>query len=429
MPRFLVSLVLVVLAHPLLAAPKRRAVTHPPALTSEAIAARVVRVADRVVIDFDPRLHWENAVYFDGLVLAGEAMNLRRAGSGDALIERAAAILLDSNDNIETVDWGDRTAFMQAAMDLYRVLPPSDSRRARLLALAAGPMKFAEHAIRITPADGPPRDPWWIAGGYGTRFWQDDLYMVVPWLASYGATGNELARNLAYEWLETYVYEHRATSTDVVPTVRTRRGPLLWDDTKALFIHDPGAAAIPDNFWGRGNGWAFVALTRAAEALDAPYSGGRYDQAITRDEIRQILRTAAESIVARRTIDGGWGTFLARPAECPVAETSATALLTFFLARGINDGWLERDVYTPIVMRAFTLLLSRVDALGNLSGIQPPGVGPDCAKVASDNGAVNVNYAPGALMLAAAEVMKFPDAALAMSAASPASPRRSGSPD
>ncbi|MGZ5474305.1 MAG: hypothetical protein ACXWG4_10130, partial [Thermoanaerobaculia bacterium] len=208
MPRFPVVLtLLLLLSLPAGAASKRRAVQHPHALTRDAVIAMASKVADRVTLSYHPRLHWENAVYFDGLVLFAEQMELRSPGSGSRFLDRAASVILESDDPIETVYWGDGTAFAQAALDLYRVLPPSDPRREALLVTLAGPMRFAEHAVRVSPADGAPRDPWWIAGGYGARFWQDDLYMVVPWLALYGSTqdglpGNDLARNLAYEWIE-----------------------------------------------------------------------------------------------------------------------------------------------------------------------------------------------------------------------------------
>jgi len=216
-PRFSLSLVLLfVISLPAAAAPKRRAAQHPGALTREAIVATASRAADRVAFSYHPRLHWENAAYLDGLVLLGEQMDLRAPGSGSRFIERAASVILESDDAIGTVYWGDGTAFGQATLDLYRVLPPGDVRRPALLATLAGPMAFAEHAVRVTPAGGTARDPWWVAGGYGARFWQDDLYMVVPWLASYGSTryglpGNELARNLAYEWIEAYVHDHRSS--------------------------------------------------------------------------------------------------------------------------------------------------------------------------------------------------------------------------
>jgi hypothetical protein len=419
-PRFSLSLVLLFsLAATIVAAPKHRAAEHPGALTRDAIVATATRVANRVTLSFDPRLHWENAPYLDGLVLLGEQLELRAPGSGTPLIERAASVILDSDDRIETVYWGDGTAFSQAVLDLYRVLPPADPRRPALLGKLAGPMAFAEHALRDTLSAGAPRDPWWIAGGYGARFWQDDLYMVAPWLASYGSTqhglpGNELARNLAYEWIEAYIHDHRPESADArevaVPSLMSRRGPLLWDESHALFQHSPELIGDTEFFWGRGNGWALVALARAAYALDMPYTGGRYDQVVASAELRQMLTASAASLLARRTSDGGWGAYLSNAGQCPVAETSATALLTYFLALGVNEGWLDREVYAPVAIRALALLMRRVDAQGYVAAIQPPNVGPGCGTDASSDPDVNLNYGPGAFLLAAAEVLKFDEA-------------------
>ncbi|HEX7709105.1 MAG TPA: glycoside hydrolase family 88 protein [Thermoanaerobaculia bacterium] len=391
---------------------------HPVPLTREVIKAAAAKVADRVVWTYAPRLHWENAVFFDGLVLLGEQMELESAGSGDRFLQRAASVLLESDDAIETVYWGDATAFAQAAMDLYRVLPPSDPRRADLLVTLVGPMEFAEHAVGVSPSDGPPRDPWWVDGGYGVRFWQDDFYMVVPWLALHGSIreglpANELARNLAYEWIEAYVYDHRPISDDprevAVPSSRSRRGTLLWDEDFRLFQHDPGNLGSTQYFWGRGNGWSLVALARAAKYLDAPYTGDRYDEVLTSDEIRHLLRLAAESLIDRRTPDGGWPPYLTDPGRCPTAETSATGLLTFFLTLGVNEGWLDRHIYAPVVLRAFELLMTRVAADGTLTGIQPPSIGPGCELWASDHETTNLNYGPGAFLLAASQVLQLLD--------------------
>lgn len=425
MPRFVTILTAtLLLLQPLSASPRRRAVEHPTPRSRDAYIAAATRVADRVTWTYHPRLHWENAVFFDGLVLFGEQLEQRSPGSGTRFIDRASSVLLQSDDPIETVSWGDGTAFAQAALDLYRLLPPGDPRREALLETLGGPMQFAQHAIRVRPADGAPRNPWWVEGGYGTRYWQDDLYMIVPWLALYGTSeggsaGNELARNLAYEWIESYLYDHRPDSTDphetAVPSLPWRRASLLWDEEHALFHHAPESIGSPQFFWARGNGWALVALARAASLFDAPYTGGRYEQSVVPAELRDKLRKSAGSLLARRTPDGGWGAYLSDPAACPVAETSGTALLTFFLARGINDGWLDREVYVPVVLRAMDVLMRRVQADGSVTGIQPPDVGPGCGQVSSPNETRNVNYGPGTFLLAVSEVLKFPETELATS--------------
>jgi len=403
MPRKLALLVFLI-SLPLAAAPRRRAVSHPslPAVNRASVAAVALKIIDRVQIPaHEPRLHWENAPYLDGTLLVAE--QLQR----DDLKERVAAVLLGSSDDIESIYWGDGTAFAQAALDLYRMTPANDPRREALRALLGGPISFAEHAIRATPSSAPPRNPWWVEGGYGVRYWQDDLYMVVPWLAMYGSSkeglpANARARELAYEWIESYVYDHR-------PQLKERAGFLLWDPEHALFHHAPENIGT-DEFWGRGNGWALLALARAANYLDAPYSGTQYSTAITANEIRALLVRAAEAIVQKRTPGGGWPSSLSKPLDCPMVETSATGLITAFLARGVNEGWLDRETYVPVILRAFALLMDRVDSGGYVSAIQPPGTGIafcSAPMLSTNQTAINVNYGAGAVLLAAAEVLKL----------------------
>lgn len=368
MKRFLLGVILV-LSFPL-AAQRRRAVGHPalPAVTRASVSAAALRVIDRTHVPaFEPRLHWENTPYFDGTLLVAE--QLQRPD----LIERVANTLLNSNDDIDSIYWGDGTAFAQPLLDLYRLLPPGDPRRAQIPPMLAGAMSFAEHAIRATPQTAPPRNPWWVEGGYGVRYWQDDLYMVIPWLAMYGSIEPK-ARELAREWIDAYVL-------------------MLWDPRHDLFQHAPETIGS-DEFWGRGNGWSVYGLARA----DAP-------------EVRELLQRAAARLALKQLPSGGWTSNLSRPFDCPAVETSATALITAFLARGVNEGWLDRETYTPIVLRAFAVLLDRVDANGVVHGIQPPGTGPafcGAPLLATDHPAINVNYGAGALLLAAAEILRLP---------------------
>ena len=316
---------------------------------------------------------------------------------------------------------GDYAAYAQAAMDLYRLASPTDAAlREKLLEATSGPLAFADRALRTTPAIGPPAADWWIDGGFGTRFWVDDLFTQPPGLAMRGSRRDGLpadprARDLAYEWIESYLYDHRPTAADgspsPVPSRRRRGGPLLWDPTVSLFRHDAGSGFA--SYWGRGNGWAAWGLARAARYLDAPYGGGRYDEIVDRTGIREVLSRLASSLAARRSDDGGWPSDLANPGACSASETSATGLVTTMLATGINEGWLDRTAYTPVVLKALSVLLGRLDADGDLAGIQPPGTGPDCGVTTSRDPAVDVSFGVGAFLLAVSESLELPDGDLA----------------
>ncbi len=368
---------------------------------------------------------WEDAPALVGLLRLAEDPGLPEAGR--AWIGLVTATVAGGAEPISN---GDYAAYAQAAMDLYRLAPATDTaQRERLLAATNGPLAFADRALRTTPADGPPVADWWVEGGYGTRFWVDDLYTMPPWLAMRGSGRDGLpaaprARDLAYEWIESYLYDHRPTDSggapSLVPSGRRRGGALLWDPAVSLFRHDAGAGLA--SYWGRGNGWAAWGLERAARYLDSPYRGGRYDEVVDRTEIREVLSRLASALAARRSDDGGWPSDLASPGACPASETSATGLVTTMLAAGINEGWLDHTVYTPVVLKALSVLLGRLDADGDVTGIQPPGTGPDCGVTTSRDPAVDVSYGVGAFLLALSEALNFPDADLAALDAAAAQP-------
>ena len=370
---------------------------------------------------------WEDAPALVGLLqLAGNPDGSVDPSSG-AWVDLVTTAIAAGDSPITN---GDYAAYAQAAMDLYRLASPTDAAlRERLLEATSGPLAFADRALRTTPATGPPAADWWVDGGFGTRFWVDDLFSQPPGLAMRGSRrdglpADPLARDLAYEWIESYLYDHRPTAADgspsPVPSRRRRGGPLLWDPTVSLFRHDAGSGFA--SYWGRGNGWAAWGLSRASRYLDAPYAGGRYAEVVDRRGLREVLSRLANSLAARRSEDGGWPSDLANPGACPASETSATGLVTTMLAAGINEGWLDRTVYTPVVLKALSALLGRLDADGDVTGIQPPGTGPDCGVTTSRDPAVDVSYGVGAFLLALSEALKLPDADLAALDAAAAQP-------
>lgn len=388
------------------------------AATKSDVLEAAVKAADRLPTFRVLRRGWEDAPYLVGLLLVARRLDERTPGSGQPWIDRAAAVIGGGDTPITH---GDNAGYAQAAMDLYRISSPAEvSRRAALLDATSGPIEFAARALRVTPSSGPPLSSWWVEGGYGTRFWVDDLFTLPPWLAMRGSRREGLpadptARDLAYEWIESYLYDHRPPTMDAVaatvPSQRTRAGAFLWDPNLSLFRHDSGPGV--ERYWGRGNGWAAWGLARSARYLDAPYGGGRYDEVVDRTGVREVLSRLASSLAARRSDDGGWPTDLVHPEACPAGETSATGLITYMLAKGVNEGWLDRATYTPVVLKAFSFLLGRLGAQGDLAGIQPPGTGPDCGVTASNDPEVDVSYGVGAFLLAVSEVLNLPDADLA----------------
>jgi hypothetical protein len=408
----------------LLAAP-----TNSEAASREEILSRAVQVSDRMAELRAPRRTWQWAPYLAGSVLLWEQLQLDGMAAEElwARVERVTAAANDP------VLHGDHAAYAQAALDLMRFAGPDTELWQTRLAVTEPPLLFAETVLDHDIATGDPIADWWVSEGYGSRYWQDDLFMVLPWLAMRGSTREQLpadeqAANLAYEWLEAYAFDHRQLGDAVdhrVPALRERRrlgwqlgdpttGRLLYDPVSGLWWHDeddPGSG----EHWCRGNGWVAAALVRTQYFLDTPYSGGRYEQIIGRTEMRRMLSRMAVTLLAQRNSLGIWNADISRPdAEPGSAESSGAALLVFTLARAVNEGWLDESRYTPAVLKAFHALTCLVDSDGDLHRIQRPASAPDnLSLLASDDPNHHLSYGPGAFLMAASEVARLPGSWLA----------------
>jgi rhamnogalacturonyl hydrolase YesR len=90
------------------------------------------------------------------------------------------------------------------------------------------------------------------------------------------------------------------------------------------------------------------------------------------------------------------------PAAYDQPEISGSALMTFGIAWGINNGLLDRKVYTPVVTKAWAGMLAHIYADGRLGDIQQTGSAPDLFKPSS-----SFNYGVGGYLLAGSEVYKM----------------------
>jgi hypothetical protein len=405
------------------------ATTDPEAASRDEILSQAVQVSDRMAELRSPRRTWRWTPYLVGTALVWEQLH-QDGAVAEELWARVERVTAAAND---PVLHGDHAAYAQAALDLMRLAGPGTEVWQTGLAVTDPPLLFAETVLDHDASTGEPIAGWWVDEGYGSRYWQDDLFMVLPWLAMRGSTRNQLpaeeqARNLAYEWLEAYAFDHRKLGDDAdlrVPALRERRrlgwhlgdpasGRLLYDPGSGLWWHDeddPGS----DAYWCRGNGWAAAALVRTQHFLDMPYSGDRYGQVIGRTEMRRMLSQMAETLLAQRNTYGIWNADISKPgAEPGSAESSGAALLIYMLARAVNEGWLDEGVYTPAVLKAYHALTCLVDSDGDLHRIQRPASAPDSLLLlASDDPDHDLSYGPGAFLMAASEVARLPASWLA----------------
>ncbi|MBN2565294.1 MAG: glycoside hydrolase family 88 protein, partial [Candidatus Eisenbacteria bacterium] len=180
---------------------------------------------------------------------------------------------------------------------------------------------------------------------------------------------------------------------------------LLYDPAESLFYRDRSSMTEPGGrtrvswrgnpiFWSRGNGWVLAGTARVLDSMPADYrSRGSYEQLLTR---------MATRLSARQGEDGLWRPSLLDPAAVQAPETSGSGLFCYGMAWGLNNGLLDRDVFLPVVVRAWDGLLASVSGDGRLGWVQAVGAGPALA-CESDS----APYGTGAFLLAGSEVLQL----------------------
>ena len=188
--------------------------------------------------------------------------------------------------------------------------------------------------------------------------WSDALFMAPPgWAALSRVTRDP--RYLAYA-----DKEYRAATA------------LLFDTDQSLFYRDSTFKGRTDPsgrklFWSRGNGWVYAGLARILAALpsDSP------SQSFYRDLFLRMSR----KIALLQKSDGCWPPALLDPRKDTPPETSGTALFTFGLAWGVENGLLP-ETYRAAADHGWACLTRAVDSDGKLGWVQSQSDQPDSVR-------------------------------------------------
>ncbi|HEX3437533.1 MAG TPA: glycoside hydrolase family 88 protein [Pseudacidobacterium sp.] len=217
--------------------------------------------------------------------------------------------------------------------------------------------------------DARGRIPWW---------WCDALFMGPPvWVRMYAITQD--VKYLGYidrEWWKT--------------------SELLYDPEEHLYFRDATYLKKTEEngqkmFWSRGNGWVMGGFVRVLQY----YPKNRPER---EKYIRQFTEMAAK-LASLQGKDGLWRSGLLDPDYYGVPENSGSALITYGLAYGVNEGILDSKTYRPVVERAWKGLLSYVYADGRLGSIQQVGAAPSFFRPSS-----SWVYGVGGFLLAGSEI-------------------------
>lgn len=172
--------------------------------------------------------------------------------------------------------------------------------------------------------------------------WADDLYMSVPFLANMGVLTGE---NKYFD--------------DAIKQI-LQMSDRLYIPEKELFDHGWSVTSgdyDPRFYWGRANGWTLMSMVEVLEIIPEGYPG--------RDKVLHLYRSMIRSLASLQDGSGFWHNLLDK--NDTYLETSCTAMFTFAIAKGINEGWINH-VYGPVALTGWNAIKTIVYEDGAVDG-------------------------------------------------------------
>lgn len=202
------------------------------------------------------------------------------------------------------------------------------------------------HKVRTVKADpsyetNDYRFEWWT--------WCDALFMAPPSFARmYQATGDT-------SYLK-YAIDHWWITSD-----------YLYSEEDSLFFRDDRFFERKSEngkkiFWCRGNGWVAAGLARMLNIIPQNHP--------SRSMFENQFKEMVHKLLSLQRDHGLWTASLYDPEQLPMGESSGSAFFTFALAWGINNGYLDKELFEPAVIKAWSALCANVNEWGRLGYVQ-----------------------------------------------------------
>ena len=261
--------------------------------------------------------------------------------------------------------FGDWQICFQTYIDLYNLAPKKIK-----VARAKEVMGYE--------ADSKVHDYWW---------WADALYMVMPVMTKmYKLTGDE-------KYLEK-LYENICYSDSIMLDKETG---LYFRDGKYVYPKHKTANGKKD-FWARGNGWVLAGLAKVLQDMPKAY---RHQPFFAEKYVR-----LANAVKQLQQPEGHWTRSMMDPNQAPGYETSGTAFFCYGLLWGVNNGYLPRKAFEPVIEKAWYYLTTiALQSNGKVGYVQPIGERAIPGQRVDANS--EANFGVGAFLLAACEYYRY----------------------
>ncbi|MDO5447013.1 MAG: glycoside hydrolase family 88 protein [Prevotellaceae bacterium] len=327
------------------------------------------------------RSFWDNAVYHTGNIeaykLTGNKTFLDYSVAwaeynqwqGARETDKAKWKYSQYGEGQDYVLFGDWQICFQTYIDLA-TLDDIDIDKTKALARAFEVMDYE--------VASPQHDYWW---------WADALYMVMPVLTKlYKITGDE-------KYLDK-LYSNILYTDSIMLDAETG---LYYRDGKYVYPKHKTANGCKD-FWARGDGWVLAGLAKVLQ--DMPKTYRHYD--FFRDKYVRLAKAVAKI----QQPEGYWTRSMIDPDQAPGPETSGTALFTYGMLWGINNGVLAKKDFKTTVKRAWRYLTkTALQPDGRVGYVQPIGERAIPGQTVDANS--QSNFGVGAFLLAACEYARY----------------------
>ena len=205
-----------------------------------------------------------------------------------------------------------------------------------------------------------------------------------------------------------YKITHNSLYLDKLYEYITYSDQIMFDKEENLYYRDakyvyPKHKSVngKKDFWARGDGWVLAGLAKVLKDLPADY---KY-----RTFFVEKFQKMAKAVAAIQQPEGYWTRSMMDPEHAPGPETSGTAFFTYGILWGINNGYLDKAEYLPVVNKAWNYLSkTALQKNGAIGYVQPIGEKAIPGQVVDANS--TANFGVGAFLLAACEYVRYLEA-------------------
>jgi unsaturated rhamnogalacturonyl hydrolase len=190
---------------------------------------------------------------------------------------------------------------------------------------------------------------FWHKQRYPWQMWLDGLFMGAPFYAEYALRYDSKRAAASYD--------------DVVKQFRLINAHL-YDAKTGLYFHGWDEKREQDwanrvtgtssNYWGRGLGWYAMACVDVLDFLPKDHLG--------RKKIIATLQQVCDGVVKWQDQESGlWWQVLDQGGRGKnYLEATAAAMFVYTMARGVNEGYLDRAKFAPAIAAGFNGIVHRL---------------------------------------------------------------------